>query len=63
MLHKMHTTSGQTHTMARATVYDCLKLYKSQISILIEEYPFHVSFNNEMAIDTGGMARDMFSGF
>jgi len=49
--------------MARATVYDCLKLYKSQISILIEEYPFHVSFNNEMAIDTGGMATDMFSGF
>ena len=64
VLHKMHTSSGPTHTISRATLYeDCLNLYKSQLSTLIEEYPFHVGFTNEMAIDTGGVARDMFSGF
>ena len=64
VLHKMHTSSGQTHTMDRDTLYnDCLSLYKSQLPTLIGEYPFYVSFTNEMAVDTGGVARDMFSGF
>lgn len=29
----------------------------------MNEFPFHVSFDAEHAVDSGGVARDMFSGF
>ena len=30
---------------------------------ILEEYPLKIRFSNEVAIDTGGVCRDMFSGF
>ena len=39
-----------------------MRLY-SDFSWLVNEYPFRIAFDNEEAIDTGGVTRDMFSGF
>ena len=41
---------------------DVIKLYRNNPSVL-SEHPFRVQFEDECAIDAGGVARDMFSGF
>lgn len=30
---------------------------------ILEEYPFRVQYENELAVDTGGVCRDLFSAF
>ena len=54
---------GSPHLISRSNIYnDVLKLY-SNFDRLANEYPFHIAFNDEEALDTGGVSRDMFSGF
>ena len=48
--------------VCRATLFeDVLKMYDTQMSTLMLEYPFHI--NNELGVDGGGLARDMISAF
>ena len=42
---------------------DCITLYKEKLPVLIKEFPFHITYVNERAVDTGGVSRDMFSAF
>ena len=54
---------GSPHLIRRDHVYtDVLELYKD-FSAIATEFPFRVVFDDEPAIDSGGVARDMFSGF
>ena len=55
---------GLTHWVNRSCIYDSvIDLYKRQAEQIMGEFPFRVHFRNEKAIDTGGVARDMFSAF
>ena len=49
--------------VSRSNLFDSVKkLYSTQAEIL-NKYPFRVQFEGEMAIDTGGVSREMFSAF
>ena len=50
------------HTVNRKTLYDdVLRLYEHE-SITME-YPMYMKFEGEMAVDCGGVSRDVISGF
>ena len=52
------------HSVRRSHIYDdVIKLYTEMCSVLVNEYPFFVQFCDELAVDTGGVTRDMFSAF
>ena len=54
--------TGFTHTIRRSHLYDdALSLFADDSPT--NEYPFYVEFKDEKAVDCGGVARDMFSGF
>ena len=62
MFDYMDTRNGFPHTICRTTLYeDCITLYKEKLPVLIKEYPFHIEYNKERAVDTGGVSRDLFS--
>ena len=64
MFDYMDTHNGLPHTVCRMRLYeDCITLYKEKLPMLIKEYPFHIAYSNERAVDTGGVSRDMFSAF
>lgn len=51
------THHGLPHTVSRQSLYeDCLELYKKNLPTLIQEYPFRIKFENEKAVDTGGVS-------
>ena len=53
---------GQTHVIRRNYTYDdVLDLYKREETL--SDFPLRVCFTGEMAIDIGGVCRDMFSAF
>ena len=61
LLHGFHR--GDVHEIRRHEVYqNVLDLYHNNPRIFTE-YPFRVKLVNEMAIDAGGVSRDMFSAF
>ena len=54
---------GSPHLIRRDYIYeDVLKLYED-IDDIVNEHPFRIAFDDEEAIDSGGVSRDMFSGF
>lgn len=53
---------GSEHTIRRSNVFkDVLQLY--QMGSILQECPIRIEFEDEMAIDQGGVTRDMFSAF
>ena len=53
---------GSEHTVDRGSLYDdVLKLYKE--GNITNEYPIYIRFKGEIAVDVGGVQRDMLSGF
>ena len=53
---------GQAHTVNRAKIFDHVKkLFCSEQ--FLKEFPIYIEFEDEMAIDTGGVHRDMLSAF
>lgn len=53
---------GVLHTVNRSCVYtNVLKMYSDQT--ILREFPMHVEFDGEMAIDQGGVTRDMYLAF
>ena len=55
---------GSTHIVNRKTLYDdVLQLYRINSTTILHEYPLKVAFNQERAIDCGGVSREMYSAF
>lgn len=54
---------GSPHLIRREHIYeDVIKLYRD-FQRIADEFPFRIAFDDELAVDTGGVARDLFSGF
>ena len=53
---------GQTHSICRSHLYDDTLCLFSEDSPT-NEYPFSVKYEGEIALDCGGVARDLLSGF
>jgi hypothetical protein len=48
----------------RSQIYeDVLMLFNQQLDKVLSTYPFRICFKDELGIDVGGVARDMFSTF
>lgn len=61
---ELDTHHGFPRSIMRDTVYDdVIKLYKTDIIQILRDYPFRIKFKDERAVDTGGVCRDLFSGF
>ena len=51
---------GSPHLIRRDHLYeDVIKLYGG-LSQLEDEFPFRIAFDDEQAVDTGGVSRDLF---
>ena len=58
----MGAKPGKCHIVSRATIYsDVVQLYEK--NKIVEQYPVNVSFSSELALDFGGVCRDMYSAF
>ena len=56
------THGGRHHAVGRETLFDdVIRLYETKG--IEKEFPFRVHFTGERAVDTGGVGRDLFSGF
>ena len=54
--------SSCVHTVCRSSVFeDVLRLYREES--IVKEYPITVEFEGEIAVDEGGVTREMFSAF
>ena len=54
---------GSPHLIRREHIYeDIIKLYRDYQRIA-DEFPFGIGFDDELAVDTGGVAYDLFSRF
>ena len=63
MIDEMNTHHGLPRALRRDNIYqDVMDLYIEDADQL-SEFPFRVRYENEKAIDTGGVCRDMFSAF
>lgn len=59
-----HFHGGATHQIRRSELLDdVVTLYRKNQPKIYQEYPFHIKFVAEKAIDAGGVSRDMFSAF
>lgn len=54
---------GSPHLIRRQNVYDDVMALYGDFERIQNEYPFRVAFDDEQAVDTGGVSRDMFSAF
>ena len=53
---------GNLHSVRRSNLYeDVIKLYDTELLTVLNEFPFHSKFEDECAVDIGGVTRDMFS--
>ena len=56
------TVPGRMHLIDRARVYEeVIDLYQNDD--ILKEFPIYIKFKGEMAVDHGGVHRDMFSAF
>ena len=54
--------AGVKHTVRRSFIYkDVLKLYES--GEIVNGSPMFIEYDSELAIDEGGVTRDMYSAF
>ena len=62
MEHETNSIDGNEHSIELSNVFhDVMDLYKG--GEIINECPIFIKFKGEMAIDNGGVQRDMFSSF
>ena len=55
---------GSPHVINRATLFDdIMSLYTKELLEVVVEYPICMCLEDEMAVDAGGVARDVFSQF
>ena len=64
MVDCLDTHQGLPHEIRREYVFDdCIQLYTNKSEVVLGEFPLRIHFTNEIAVDTGGVCRDMFSAF
>ena len=64
MMDALDTHQGYPRAIKRANVYDdVIEMYQENMINVMQEYPFRIQYQNERAVDTGGVCRDMFSAF
>ena len=55
---------GSRHSVSRESIFeDVIDLYSERLDEIMTEYPFYMEFKHEIAVDVGGVTRDMFSAF
>jgi len=60
----MDTHLGLPRYVRRVEIYDdVMAMYKDNFAEIKKEFPFRIKYIDERAVDTGGVARDMFSYF
>ena len=60
----LKTRAGSPWCICRSHIYDdVIKIHKENKEKILGEYPFRVRFDGEMAVDMGGICRDMYSSF
>ena len=57
----VHT--GVCHEIQRSSVFKSLISLYREVPLTMMEYPFRVRFKDELAVDLGGVSRDLFSAF
>lgn len=61
-MNSINAVPGRVHLIDRTKVYEeVIDLYQNDE--LLKEFPMYIKFRGEMAIDHGGVQRDMFSAF
>ena len=64
MCDTLSTRHGGPRPIKRERIYeDVIETYQENLTDILEEYPFRIRYENERAVDTGGVSRDMFSSF
>ena len=51
------------HLIRRDELYNDVIMLYTDFQRLADEFPFRVAFDDEQALDTGGVSRDLFSAF
>ena len=60
----VNTYPGLSRAFRRDHVYeDVIEAYQEDLEEILKDFPFRVQYENERAIDTGGVCRDLFSAF
>ncbi len=64
MSDSVDTRPGLERRFRRDSVYeDVIDMYKDDLEEILRDFPFRVRYVNELAVDTGGVCRDLFSAF
>ena len=62
-MNRISSTHSPVHYVKRTSTFnDLIDVYRRS-SIITEQYPLQMSFVNEMAVDLGGVSRDVVTGF
>ena len=52
------------HSIKRSNIFiDGMELYQNKLQDLVQDFPFHISYERERAVDTGGVTRNFFPAF
>ena len=63
-IYSLSLGEGSSYEVERTNVYSSvMALFAMNRDAILQEYPLIISFKEEMAIDVGGVSRDMFSAF
>lgn len=61
-MNSIQAIPGRAHLIDRTKVYEeVINLYQNDE--ILKEFPIYIKFKGEVAIDHGGVHRDMFSAF
>lgn len=64
MMDVLDTHQGLPRLINREKIFEeVIEMYQNNFSEILSEFPFRIKFLNEMAVDTGGVCRDMLSDF
>lgn len=63
-MNTLETEVYSPNVVNREHLYDDVSnLYRTRFQQVVKQYPFTIAYENEIAHDTGGVSRDMFSQF
>lgn len=64
MIDTLNTHQGLPHCITRSCIFeDGVELYRKKLQEILDEFPFRICYDQERAVDTGGVCRDFFQAF
>ena len=64
MIDNLDTHQGMPRPVHRQHIYsDVMETYGENLNEVLVEFPFRIRYEDELAVDTGGVCRDMYSAF